>query len=154
MKVTSESLTKTLARFDLTAEIISQTIEDVLAEVGETVVEGIRNGELSSWINQTGNLRSSIGYAVIKRGNVVRTSDFGVILGGAEGASKGRTAITEVASQYAQYDYVLAIVAGEEYSVYVEAIEGKVVLAEGCIHIERNLPKQLKERVQAALAKL
>ncbi|MBO4551409.1 MAG: hypothetical protein J5733_11825, partial [Bacteroidaceae bacterium] len=62
--------------------------------------------------------------------------------------------IAEAAAQYAQYDYVLVIVAGEEYAVYVEAIEGKAVLSEGYIYIERNLPKLLKERVKQALKSL
>lgn len=148
------NLDKTLARIDKLEEVAHVTIVDVLAELGEYVSTGIRNGELSSWIDRTGKLRSSVGYAVVRRGEVIKMSDFSVILNGSEGAEKGRQAIAEIAAKYAQYDYLLIIVAGEEYSVYVEAIEGKVVLSEGLIHIERNLPKLLKDRMKQALANI
>lgn len=154
MKIEQSSLDRTLARLDKAVEVTEAAIEDVLAEVGEYVSNGIRNSELSSWIDHTGNLRSSVGYAVIKRGQVVRMSDFNMILNGADGVEKGKQSIAEAAAQYAQYDYVLVIVAGEEYAVYVEAIEGKAVLSEGYIYIERNLPKLLKERVKQALKSL
>ena len=151
MKIEQSSLDRTLERLSKTEDAVNLAIEDVLAEVGEYVSNGIRSNELSSWIDHTGNLRSSVGYAVIRRGQVVRMSDFGTVLNGSEGPEKGRQSVAEAASRYAQYDYVLVIVAGEEYAVYVEAIEGKAVLSEGYIHIERNLPKLLKERVKQAL---
>lgn len=148
------NLDKTLARIDKVSEAANVVTEEVLAEVGEFVTDGIRNGSLSSWLDHTGNLRSSVGYAVIKRGDVVKMSDFGVILNGEEGSEKGKQLIFKLASEYSQYDYVLIIVAGEEYSVYVEAIESKAVLSEGLISIERNLPKLLKERMNKALASI
>lgn len=154
MTVTKASLDKTLRRIDSVTQKVDSVIEEVFEEVGEYVTEGIRDGSLSSWIDDSGKLRSSIGYAVVRKGRVVRMSDFGVVLNGADGARKGKQKVAEIAALYAQYDYLLIIVAGEEYAVYVEAVDGKVVLSEGYIHIEKNLPKQLKDRMKMALRRL
>ena len=59
-----------------------------------------------------------------------------------------------LASQYAHCDYTLIIVAGEEYAVYVEAVENKIVLSSGWLYIKKELPKVLRERVKQALQKI
>ena len=56
--------------------------------------------------------------------------------------------------EYAVYDYALIIVAGEDYAVYVEAIEGKVVLSSARLRTDRALPRLLKERINQALRRL
>lgn len=154
MMVDKSSRDKVLAKIDQLPKIVNTVIEDVFSELGEFITEGIRNGSLSSWLDSSGGLRSSIGYAVVRNGRVVKMSDFEVVLNGVDGSEKGKRKVAELATKYAQYDYLLLIVAGEEYAVYVEAVDGKVVLSEGYNHIEKNLPKQLKDRMQKALRKL
>lgn len=132
-------------------EIVRSAIEDVYAEAGIYVVYSIRSGQMSNWDDDTGNLRSSIGWAVCRKGRIVRKSRFGVVLNGSDGAAKGIALIERLASEYAHYDMALFIVAGEEYAVYVEAIDNKVVLAGGQLYIEKNITRRLKERISQAL---
>ena len=131
--------------------VIWNAIIEVFSEVGEYVVERIRNGEMSDWMNQSGNLRSSIGYVVCRRGNVVIMSDFSIVLDGSEGAKKGRELAERLARENASKDFVLIIVAGEEYAIYVEAIENKVVLSSAYLHIEKQMPRLLRDKIRNAL---
>lgn len=111
------------------AEIVMKTLHDTFAYLGEQCVVRIRDRSAEeSWIDQTGNLRSSIGYAVLDRGRKVIESSFNVILGGTEGPVESRKYIDELARQYAE-TYALVVVAGMSYAEYVEAIDGKDVLA-------------------------
>lgn len=154
IKVDKKTLDKALAKIDRVPKIVNFVVEDVFAEVGAYITDGIRNGSLSSWQDDSGNLRSSVGYAVARKGRITKMSDFETVLNGAEGSAKGKRKVAEIASKYAQYDCMLVIVAGEEYAVYVEAVNGKVVMSEGYNYIEKNLPKQLKYRVRNALKSL
>ncbi|MBO4549451.1 MAG: hypothetical protein J5733_01865 [Bacteroidaceae bacterium] len=130
---------------------VEYAVADVYAEAGESVVDRIRSGEISNWHDITGNLRSSIGYAVCRKGRIIRSSDFEQVLNGAEGANKGRELCRMLASQYASYDFALIIVAGEEYAVYVEAVENRVVLAGGELFIRQNITRMLQERIRKVL---
>lgn len=154
MRVTKVSLDRTLARFTEAPKIVGSVTEEVLSEVGADIVEKIRNGELSSWNNQSGSLRSSVGGGVTRKGVIVKSFGFGTILSGAEGSRKGRELLSRLALEYAVYDYALIIVAGEDYAVYVEAIEGKVVLSSARLRTDRALPRLLKERINQALRRL
>ena len=149
--VDKSSVDKLLARLQAQKEAINTAIVDALAGVGEYVSDKIRSGELSSWINDTGSLRSSVGYAVARRGKIVRMSDFATILNGSEGSRKGRERIAEAAAEYSTYDYVLIIIAGEDYAVYVEAVENKVVLSSGWLYIKKELVEILRSKVQEAM---
>ena len=154
MRVTKVSLDSTLARFTEAPKIVGSVTEEVLSEAGADIVEKIRNGELSSWNNQSGSLRSSVGGGVTRKGVIVKSFGFGTILSGAEGSRKGRELLSRLALEYAVYDYALIIVAGEDYAVYVEAIEGKVVLSSARLRTDRALPRLLKERINQALRRL
>ena len=153
MNVTPESLKNVLTLLENVPRDIDKACEDVFAEAGIYVVYGIRSGQMSSWDNQTGNLRSSIGWAVGRKGRVVRKSRFGTVLEGSEGSAKGEALIERLASEYSQYDLALFIVAGEEYAVYVEAINNKVVLAGGYLYLEKNLVRRMQERISTVLRK-
>lgn len=152
--VTSDSLKKTLDRITKAKETIHDAIVDALADVGEYLTEQIRNGNLSEWLNDTGNLRSSIGYAVGKRGKTVRISDFDVVLDGSEGSQRGKELAEKLVDDYSSYDYTLILVAGEEYAVYVEAIENKIVLSSGLLYIQKELIGILRERINEALQRI
>ena len=85
--------------------------------VGEQCVNDARlNG---SYTDRTGNLRSSIGWAIFEDGKIVGMSDFSKVgeeSDQAEGASKDY--INELASQYGK-GLTLVIVAGMHYAAYV-----------------------------------
>lgn len=151
IKVTKSSLERTLARLEEAPNVVYSATVEVFASEGAKVVEQIRNGEMSSWDDQSGSLRSSVGGCVICKGRIVKTFGFDTVLNGAEGARKGKETLARLAVEYARYDVVLIIVAGEEYAVYVEAIDDKVVLSTGLLYLERTLPKLLMERITKAL---
>lgn len=153
MNVRQDSFEGLLAGLASVKEEISNAIADVFANVGEYVINGIRSGELSNWNNITGSLRSSIGFAVCRRGSIVRMSDFETILDGGEGSAKGRALCERLASEYAKYQYALFIVAGEDYAAYVEAVESKVVLAGGQLYIEGNIAEMLREAIKDVLSR-
>lgn len=109
--------------------IIAQEIKRALLRLGEESITKIRDrGADESWNDQTGNLRSSIGYAIYNYGKVEIESAFAVVKQGTEGAQVGRELIRELASLYAD-TYALVILAGMDYASDVEAIESKDVLA-------------------------
>lgn len=109
--------------------ILQQEIYRALSYLGEQCIKRIRdrNGE-DSWFDQTGNLRSSIGYAVYGKGRKIIESTFEVVKQGSQGASEGKRVIDELASKYAEV-YALVVVAGMEYADAVEARDNKDVLA-------------------------
>lgn len=68
--------------------------------------------------NRTGNLISSIGYAVTQDGSVIEEGGFELTHHGHEGQAKGRKLVREVAPSRG---VSLIFVAGEHYATYVEA---------------------------------
>lgn len=110
-------------------QILSEEIDRALTYLGEQCVIRVRDRSMDeSWIDRTGNLRSSIGYAVYDYGKKYIESTFAVVKQGGEGASEGRRAVNELASKYSNV-YALVVVAGMNYADKVEAIESKDVLA-------------------------
>ena len=90
---------------------------NVLNRVGMLcVTEAKDNG---SYIDQTGNLRSSIGYVVLKDGFIMNKSSFPMVKNGKEGRFKGSTLVQEVTARYSR-GLVLIVVAGMEYAAHVE----------------------------------
>jgi len=74
----------------------------------------------TSYLDDTGNLRSSIGYIILKNGEIVDDSKFPQTKGTAtEGKETGYSAAKRIASEYSN-KYVLVIVAGMNYASYVE----------------------------------
>ena len=115
--------------YEKVAKIVNEETIRALAYLGEKSIIRIRErSKKESWIDHTGNLRSSIGYAVYEHGKKQIASDFKVVLNGDEGSKEGQKYVDRLASQYAQ-TYALVVVAGMNYAEYVEAIEGKDVLA-------------------------
>ena len=141
-------------------EYINQAIERAdkvvirnLQRLGEEAVIYARNRTgAESWYDQTGNLRSSIGYVIARDGSVVRTGGFSQILDGTEGPSEGKRFAIEVANN-CRGSYVLIIVAGMNYASYVEEMENKDVLASSSLFVERELPKLIK-RIDEQIGKI
>lgn len=97
-----------------------------LSFIGENAVNDARaNGD---YMDNTGNLRSSIGYTILKNGETVRTSSFDRVK---QEASKAKSESTKLLNELRtkfNTGFVLIVVAGMDYAVTVEA-RGRNVLS-------------------------
>lgn len=141
--------------------VVSEEIIRSFSYLGEQCVKAVRDrsGD-DSWFDQTGNLRSSIGYAVIEDGRKIIESAFNVVKTGTQGANEGRKMIDTLAQEYAK-TYAMVVVAGMEYAEYVEAMEGKDVLASTEVWAKSKVNEYLQksmiraqDRIQALQRKL
>lgn len=123
-----------------------------LSYLGEQCVSRVRDREGNkSWYDQSGNLRSSVGYVIAYNGNIIRYSDFNQIKQGSEGVSVGKNLAKELVKRYPN-DYVLVIVAGMNYAEYVERKDNKDVLASTELWAMDQVPKML-EKLKRQIAK-
>lgn len=141
------------AYLEQVGEIMMQEIDNALMKLGEECVLRIRDRGPESWIDQTGNLRSSIGYAVYDHAEEVVTSAFPVVREGSEGARIGAEYVRSLAQKYAN-TYALVVVAGMSYAEYVEAIKEKDVLASTKLWAEKQINSKLQMAVQKAEQKI
>lgn len=134
-------------------ERIDKVVIRNLQRLGEECVIHVKNrtGE-ESWYDQTGNLRSSIGYVIAVDGRIIRTGGFSQILNGAEGPTEGRKFAKEMADSHPG-KYVLIVVAGMNYASYVEEMDNKDVLASSALFAERELPKMIR-RIDEQIGKV
>lgn len=126
---------------------IDKAITLALCVLGEKCVNHARDLDpIAGFGDVTGNLRSSIGYVVYRNGSPVKT-DFKLKSGpkgsGATGYSVGQSLATEIAAKYPK-GYVLVVVAGMNYAVYVES-KGRDVLTSAEKLAETELPKMLRQ---------
>lgn len=142
------------AYFDRCAEILHEQIRMHLSYLGEECVIKIRDRSgYDSWFDQTGNLRSSIGYAIYERGKKTIESAFSQVLQGHEGVEKGRRMVDELARLYSQ-TYALVIVAGMEYADVVEARDNKDVLASTNLWALKQVNGMLEQAKKKALKRI
>ena len=138
------------ALFEAETKRVDELTIKSLESLGKDCVEEARDrAQEESWFNQTGNLRSSIGYVVVAHGEIVRRSGFETVLSGSEGSMTGRKLAEELSKNYPS-GYALIVVAGMHYAGYVEAKDSKNVLAsaERLAHEEiYNLMEKLKSQV-------
>lgn len=141
-------------------EAVRQTVDDKLKRMKESVYNVLRRvGEEcikyarvhGGYIDQTGNLRSSIGYVIIDNGRVISASGFKKVKNGSEGAITGQQFIDELIKSYSS-GICLIVVAGMNYAAYVETrgydvITGSELLAE---KLAPRILKQLGFNVKAA----
>ena len=134
------------------AERVERLTIRALAYLGEQCVSRVRNrGGDQSWYDQSGNLRSSVGYVIAYNGSIIQYSDFNQIKQGSEGVTVGKKLAEELVKRYSN-DYVLVIVAGMNYAEYVEAMENKNVLASTELWAIDQVPKML-EKLKRQIAK-
>ncbi|MBR5043004.1 MAG: hypothetical protein IKX67_07160 [Bacteroidales bacterium] len=93
--------------------------------------------------DQTGNLSSSIGYCILRDGEIVHEGGFTVVKDGAAGAAKGKEYLHQLAKEHPS-GIVLIIVAGMEYSGYVEAM-GLDVLDSATIRVREMVDELLSK---------
>lgn len=114
-----------------------------LAYLGEKcVIEAKDRPQTASWFDQSGNLRSSIGYVIVAHGRIVQYSDFNQVKQGSEGVKEGKELAEELARKYSS-GYALVVVAGMNYAELVEAMDNKVVLASAELFARQELPNMM-----------
>lgn len=132
---------------------VQRNIQRVIASlqyVGETVVNEIRTSHISDWNDQTGNLRSSVGYILSVDGQPLNMSGFETVDGPSkeevprDGSQRGRSYAQSLCSLYPR-GIALIVVAGMEYAAYVEAMENKVVLAQGEIEARKLVADMIQQ---------
>lgn len=119
-------------------ELINETIYK-LSYIGENVVNTARlSGE---YLDQTGNLRSSIGYIISVDGEIIRQGEFNVVKDGENGTKSGEALAQALAKT--SKGITLIVVAGMHYAIYVSA-KGLDVLDSAEIELEKQLQEQFK----------
>lgn len=133
-------------------EIIKRLTIRALSELGEQCVTKIRDraGD-KSWYDQTGNLRSSVGYVIAHNKNIIQYSTFNQVNQGSEGVKTGKDLAKELAKRYSN-NYVLIVVAGMNYAEFVEAMDNKDVLASTELWAREQVPLML-EKLKRQIAK-
>lgn len=124
------------------AKVVANTNRLVLrrmAWVGENAVNLQRTN--GNWTDQTGNLRSSIGYIIVKDGSVVQRGNLEQVKDGEQGVQNAISYLEQLASETPK-NIVLIIVAGMEYAKYLQN-RGYDVLDSAELYASRELPKQL-----------
>lgn len=123
-----------------------------LSYLGEKcVIEARDRSPEESWIDRTGNLRSSIGYIIASGGEIIKYSDFAVVKNGSDGPEAGKALAEEIAKKY-RSGYALVVVAGMNYAEYVEAMDNKVVLVSAELFARQQLPSMMQKlKSQTAL---
>lgn len=111
------------------AKEINRAEDEILKKlsfIGENAVNDARgNGD---YLDNTGNLRSSIGYTILKNGETVRTSSFDRVKQEASKAKRESTKLLDELRTKFNTGFVLIVVAGMDYAVTVEA-RGRNVLS-------------------------
>ena len=110
-----------------------------LCAIGEQVLNAARL--TNSYKDQTGNLRSSIGFVVSVNGEIVQMSSFDVVKEGGDGAKGGKTYALQLVKDFPQ-GIVLIVVAGMNYASYVSA-KGYDVLDSSELLADRLVPQML-----------
>lgn len=135
-----------IQRFEDRAE---EKMYKILEYAGEYFVKIAR--ENGKYIDHTGNLRSSVGYVIVRDGEVVEenfeTSEHGTEK--TKGMSEAHKFVKELALTY-NSGLMLIGVAGMEYAVCVEAIEGKDVISGAYVRTEDLLRKSLQKALNFA----
>lgn len=127
--------------FEKQIQRLEKALVRTMCIVGEQSVNAARSSH--TYRDRTGNLTSSIGYAVSIDGKLVKISSFNKVLDGKSGATDGKAYVKELISRYPS-GIVLIVVAGMNYALYVSD-KGYDVLDSAESLAERLLPRMLKQ---------
>ena len=120
----------------------------MLQQVGETFVTNARaNG---AYTDRTGNLRSSIGYVILKNGFQYFGGDFVLVREGQEGIKIGKKRLNELIAEFKQHrGWVLIGIAGMHYASAVEAKGKDVITGSSLIAISelKAAMKRIREKL-------
>lgn len=105
-------------------DITKWHIKDALSNLGERCTTMAREDHPNNWMDQSSNLRSSIGYAIIEDKHIEEDSGFPSVGGqegksGEEGSKAGKEYVKEIATECSGV-FTLAVVAGMNYAAAVE----------------------------------
>lgn len=118
-------------------------IIDNLAYVGKECVNNAKTNP--GYTDQTGALRSSIGFMVLKNGSVIHQGGFEMVKEGAEkGVIEGKKFAAELIARNSQ-GLVLVLVAGMNYAVRVETELSRNVIMSGELLAEKLIPQMMKQ---------
>jgi hypothetical protein len=129
---------------------INQAIKTMKSRVEEAVIQRLQfigekflsNARINAdFIDRTGNLRSSIGYVIIKNGLQQSGSDWIMIRQGKEGIVAGKRIIDELSRKYPT-GIILICVAGMEYAAAVES-KGYDVITSSAFLAENDFKKMI-----------
>lgn len=129
---------------DQQVERVQQALAYNLCAVGEQVLNTAR--QTNSYKDQTGNLRSSLGYVVAVDGKIIQMGGFVASDKGtdkATGQREGKAYAEQLIKNFPT-GIVLLVVAGMKYAQYVSA-KGYDVLDSAELLAERLLPEMLKQ---------
>ena len=134
------------------AERVERLTIRALSKLGEQCVTKIRDraGD-KSWYDQTGNLRSSVGFVIAHNKNIIQYSAFNQVKQGSEGVKTGKDLAEKLAKRYSN-NYVLIVVAGMNYAEFVEAMDNKDVLSSTELWVKEQVPLML-EKLKRQIAK-
>ena len=122
-------------------EAIKKALVYNLCAVGEQVLNAARL--TNSYKDQTGNLRSSIGYVVAVDGEIVQMSSFDTVKEGREGSRGGKEYAMQLVRDF-PHGIVLIVVAGMNYASYVSA-KGYDVLDSSELLADKLVPQMLQQ---------
>ena len=129
------------AYIDSSIEKALQVVVNTFMYVGEACIREAR--VRGSYMDQTGNLRSSIGYVVVADGEIVRKNIVDTVKNGTDGAKEADSFIESLASELSA-SVGLIVVAGMNYASYV-AGRGYDVLTSAELLAKRLVPQLLEQ---------
>ena len=98
-------------------DFLKKTDAEIIATLYYIGEEFVNTCKISgNYTDRTGNLRSSIGCAVMKDGSIIKSISFG---SNSEGVTKGDEFADEIKAQFPE-GYYLVVYAGMHYAIYVE----------------------------------
>lgn len=127
---------------------IREVIVLALKRAGEEFIRDAR--ENGSYRDQTGNLRSSVGYLILEDGQVLFSDFSSAFKGkrGSDGPAQAKKVAEEVAGKF-KSGFVLIGVAGMNYAAAVES-KGYDVITSSAITAEKSLERAIK-RIQSKI---
>ena len=121
--------------------LAKQTIYRALMRIGEECINYARTH--GTYTDQTGNLRSSVGYAVIDNGKIISSKGFIRVKKGTEGVTSGKQFLDEIIARHGG-GICLIVVAGMNYAAYVEA-KNYDVISGAELQSEKLVPQLLRQ---------
>lgn len=154
MGVKIQGFNEMMATLNARAQRMVERYLEELDKLGYDANRYIRNRTAEeSWMDRSGNLRSSIGYIVVRDGEICKSGGFERVDGpkrdksSEDGSAEGRSYAERLAANYPT-GYALIVVAGMEYAAYVEAKANKDVLAGGEIFLKKEVRKLVRRLSQ------
>ena len=136
------------------ARHIKERMLMALTKLGEECVVKIRDrGPSESWIDHTGNLRSSVGYSVYDYGVKYMQSSFNAVLSGTKGRSEGMRMVEELSKEYSNV-FALVVIAAMDYADRVEALDNKDVLETTRIWAQSVVEEKLNRAKEEAIKEI